>query len=1108
MIHSEDRKARERAVRDLDTTFLVEAGAGTGKTTLLIDRILSILREGRATVQEIVAITFTEKAAAELLAKLRTKLEEERGKGDFAEEALSELDRARVSTIHSFAGSLLKERPVEAGIDPWFEIADEIDSNLLLEEAWELWFGGKGKEGSEPLSRAIRLGIDYERMKEISLALHTWRDLLFEVQYSTVPFSFEEEIRRSRGALEAAMKAAEPGVRSPDEAFAATGKLLDELLTLDLSEPGSAVKRFLPLKIGLKMGKKGNQRNYMDPRFLKDLRAATESVSEDLVRLKERTCCRVLLDLFPEFKDFFRLVTRRKEEKERLDFQDLLLGARNLLKEDTKVRAYFQDQFKYVLVDEFQDTDPLQVELVFFLAEKGQRARDWRQVNLVPGKLFIVGDPKQSIYRFRRADIEMYEEAKKILAERGEVLAITKNFRTVPQLIEIVNEVFENIIVESTEGSYQPDYIPILPGRSVPSHGDPALLLLPPVNAIPEKAGKSALRAEEARHIAAFIKKAAHGGYEVYDKGQGGTRGLAFHDIAVLFPTFTGIDLYEDAFREHEIPYQLEGRGVFYQTEEVRSLVNCLEAIENPLNELSVAAALRSDYFGVSDEELLEWKASGRSFSCIEARRDDIPVPESLRDVHAALAALAEFHELRNRTPVGALIQGLLDRTKTLEAFLLRREGERSAANIIKLVHMARDFELRGQPFGRIVGMLGDLSKMGIEEMESSLSEPGEKRVSLLSIHKSKGLEFPMVILANLAKEGGREGRVQILPRRVGERPMLEVRVSTETGPTFTTQDFEREKEREKEMKAAEEKRLLYVAWTRARDYLVLPTFFRNSPRKCMFDFLAPSLETIDREAAVGKNARCVTREELTFAEAEPPPFLVPDILRSDEKAPTAAQLEERERWREERRALIENAERGIDIVTPSRLPDALEEQDFLPEKIFGDYFPTLKAPGKVPFEERRRIAMGFGNAVHTVLEYMDLDDPGGIGPLSRWAACAFDVGGLEGRVAELVKGALSTEIFARARRGRFYREYPLSAWDGEKLIEGAVDLLIVENDGLTVIDYKTDLVEGERVRERAEHYRPQIEAYVRALEAATGKKVKEASLLFLIPRELVRILP
>ncbi|MFQ6103412.1 MAG: UvrD-helicase domain-containing protein [Candidatus Glassbacteria bacterium] len=1105
-----DTVSRKRATGDLETSFLLEAGAGTGKTTILIERILSILKQARATMKEIVAITFTEKAAAELICRLRAGIEKMRLDGHheaIGKQAITELDRARVSTIHSFAATMLRERPVEAAIDPWFEVADEVTSGMLLDEAWEIWFGKKAVERDQVLSRSLRLGIGHERLKDLALKLYKWRDLLYETHYPDV-FCPTGSILREAGMIvsKALERARKEIVAGEDGAINYAEQLCYSLREIDSMSPGRTERKLfeLPLTKGTK--RLGNRNNYSSPEALGELRDDIERVTSMLCEIRLIVGNSVMSELMNKLGEFFFEIDRIKEERGLLDFQDLLLRARDLLRDNRKVRKYFQEQFKFILVDEFQDTDPLQVELAFYLAEEGQKARDWREVKLVPGKLFLVGDPKQSIYRFRRADIEIYEEARRLVERQGEVMRITRNFRTVPQLVDAVNGTFENVITRSTDGNYQPEYVPIVPGREVLSHSEPALLLLPPHRKpAGNKLTKPVRRREEAQHIAAFVCGAVEGGYPVYDKTEGRMRDISFRDIAVLFPTYSCVDALEDAFRQHRIPFQLEGRGAFFSRQEVKNLISCLKAVENPGDELSIAAVLRSEYFGVSDEELLEWKATARSFNYTDLGGVDEAGPDRLSGLAGALLTLRRLHEARHTKPIGALVQELLEETRVIELYLLTPDGERAVSNVMKLIDRARDLELRGEPFPKVVGMLSDLASMDLDEIDSPITEPGQERVSLFSIHRSKGLEFPMVILADLGAGGGRKDSIRVLPRRCGGEAGIEVSIKA-SNSTLMTVNFERELVRERQRTEAEHRRLLYVAFTRARDYLVLPLFWEEE-KGCMFEYLNPSMDWIIQKADLGVEARRVEAGELVFREEEQPVFVIPRLTAIDPVG-SEESFERRSTWLQDRRMLLDEAARGVELVIPSNLVGDVDAGEFLPGKMFEDYLGTVASgegdkPGK-----RAKIARSFGSAVHKVLELVDFKNPSEVEYLARWAAHCFGVSDLAVKISEIVMGTLETDTIRRAIEGRSFREYPVIAWDDGALIEGTIDLLIEEDEGLVIIDYKTDYLNEDEAKSRGKLYRPQLMAYARAIEASTGINVKEASILFLISQKLVNIIP
>ena len=414
------------------------------------------------------------------------------------------------------------------------------------------------------------------------------------------------------------------------------------------------------------------------------------------------------------------------------------------------------------------------------------------------------------------------------------------------------------------------------------------------------------------------------------------------------------------------------------------------------------------------------------------------------------MLALGRLHEERHGKPIGALVQELLEASRVIETYLLMPHGERAVSNIVKLIDRARDFQLRGEPFGRIVGMLSNLAGMNLDEMESPLSEPGQERVSLLSIHKSKGLEFPMVVLANLGSGKGRRESIQVLPRRSGGDPGLEVGMNT-SGAPIRTVNFEMEWMKDQKRSEAERKRLLYVAFTRARDYLVLPLFW-ESLSDCLFDDLTPAMGWVRRQADRGPAARLVDNADLEFQEEEPPVFLIPE-LRGMQDREAGEALRRRAAWLEDRRALLERAGTGVERRIPSALAGGPGGREFSPGGIF-ETCSEVDARGDAgAWSDPTKIARSFGSAVYRVLELVDFTDPLEVDPLSRWAAACFGVDRFAGQISDLVRGALETEIIGRATRGRMFREYPGRCGEEGALTGGAVALLLVEEDGLVIVD-------------------------------------------------------
>ncbi|MBP1719329.1 MAG: UvrD/REP helicase, partial [Deltaproteobacteria bacterium] len=734
-----DRADREAARFDLERSLAVEAGAGTGKTTLLVDRIISLIRSRRATLEQIIAITFTEKAAGELKVRLREEIEKaiprsRDAEGEALRQALGDLERAPISTIHSFCASLLRERPVEAKIDPNFEPLDEMGLDMLFQETWESWLGRELEKKQTPLRRALTLGMRLDLLAGLVRQLYENRDLVPVDSFPRPAYSIEGFIRRLREGLKKALVLAADCRKEEDKGFQNIQSLREKMVEMEAASPER--KESLTLR-GLVLKAAGNKQNWKPPASCQEQKEIFRELGEELDQLRKSIFADTMAGLVDWLRGFLQAMEAEKGKRGVLDFQDLLILARNLLRENPEVRQYFQERFSYILVDEFQDTDPLQVEVVFFLAENGARAQRWEDVEISPGKLFLVGDPKQSIYRFRRADIETYERAKERLIRKGGNLTISQNFRTVPSILSWVNRVFEPLIQPSDKGHFQPAYVPLQAHeeRKEILPDQPGLVLLtPPPDYDQGEALAPQVREEEARSLAALISEMAEGSrmeWMIFDKKEGANRPVRFRDMAILFPALSGIDVFEDALKAKGIPFRLEGGKEFYFRQEVRSFLSCLKALDDPADGISLVAALRSPFFGFSDEEIFLFASSGNSLNYLREPQEG--------EVREAFGILRELHEKRNAVSISSTVANLLSRTKALEFSLLRDGGEQVAANLRKILDQARAFESEKQAtFRRFLEWLGSREEEGLREGESPWAEEGEENVKMLTVHKAK----------------------------------------------------------------------------------------------------------------------------------------------------------------------------------------------------------------------------------------------------------------------------------------------------------------------------------------------------------------------------------
>jgi ATP-dependent helicase/nuclease subunit A len=784
-----DEAERRRAIEDLDTTFLVEAAAGSGKTTLLLGRIVNLVRSGRARLAEIAAVTFTEKAAADLRVRLRGELARAG-----LHEALRELEIARIGTIHAFAAGLLRERPVEAGVDPGFTVADPLTARLLLDRAWEAWLPEALSEpdGADAVREAIERGLGLERLRDLAFALVEARDRLGGLPE---PEPFAESVAAlnvdARATIVRLADLARGAVKDPEDRAA---RALEDLAqwvqqTEGLPEADQARALLGQTRLPDKPQRLGNKTKWRDKAALEECRAGLIALRERVEGARAVARHNLVAGLARWAGGFVDAYGRVKARAGCLDFLDLLLGARNLLRDRADVRQDFQRGIRYLLVDEFQDTDPLQLEMVLCLAEGAP-----------PGSLFVVGDPKQSIYRFRRADIETYEEAKRTLAGRGEVLAIRANFRSCRAILDAVNGVFEGIMVPPPDGAYQPQYVALEPSPRTQPGEPPAVLALPPD--VPSSASASEAAVQEAKLVAAYLRR------EVESAGR-----FRYGDVALLFRAMTNVVAYEDALRAAGIPFRTVGGRHYYDRSEVGWTIAALAAIEDPHDPVALVGALRSPFFGVTDEALLGLHAAGGEFCYLR------PLPVVDPALMRAWALLGALHRDRNAAAPAAVVERLLAGSEALAAYALEPQGEARVANLLKVLDTARALEAAGAlTFRGLVRWLRDRGAARYEEEESAVD--AEDAVRLMTIHKAKGLEFPVVVVPDLGRGGPWRAPIILADRESGR---LAVNLGRLADTTMTTLDWADAETREIQRVEAETLRVLYVALTRAERGLVLP---------------------------------------------------------------------------------------------------------------------------------------------------------------------------------------------------------------------------------------------------------------------------------------------
>ena len=1138
-----DQAVRDRVSTELGTTFLLEAGAGTGKTKVLVDRYVRCVLDpvlGTGDVRTVAAITFTEKAAGELRQRVREELEARAecttGSAEAAvvERALDALDDAPIGTIHGFAGRLLREFPVEAGVDPAFEQLDQLGAEIERTRLWEEWLttladagvdgsagsggaiggggadrggsaAGDGVEGCDPtclpgarlgLARLLRAGVSLATVRALAVGSQG----VFGERYDIDRVAWRGPEPDLGPALDA-LAAPVAGLREycaracrdhSDKGFLAAQALAEACDAL-IAAPRHDADRVaatlfaLPVKES-KTAPGGARAGWDDAAGGKaELRERYLAVVGEVAAARD-TYATFITGLAVAVADAFaRWAGAAQIALGRLDFTDLLGRLRDLLTADRVARGTLQRRFRYILVDEFQDTDPLQAEIALLLCEREPVAAEWRDVVLQPGKLFVVGDPKQSIYRFRRADIALYDEVKRLVLAQpdgaGVVEQLRQNFRTTPTLVDWVNTAFDGVFGDDAEPGRQPRYQPVEAYRPEAVGARVAVLLGREYAARSAAGGADAARRDEAATLAALLV-AMHDGeaerWRVQDRaaplpasGLEPTRTPRWGDIALLFRATTGLEIYEQALREAGVPYRVEGGKTYFSRREVADALLCLRAADDPSDGPALYGALHSSYFGVSDDDLVLFRMAGGSFDVFAAEQ-----PEGYEAIVAGLATLRELHlHSREREPHETVAE-LVRLTCTAE-FLAATgvDAPQAIANLEKLVEQARAFTRAG---GGSLGAFVEWAATAGEaagEQESQVDDEGDV-VHLLTIHKAKGLEFPIVVLVGGASGGGGGGGESVRPivDRAGRR--LTVKLKAEL-PGATARDLEPAEyralnEREKEMAASEMRRLLYVAATRARDRLVVSCFGKLTTQKGEpAAVLLGPLARVLPEA--GPEPPAASHERDGMLVLAPVPAVPP--ARRGGAADAAAQIEARTAWLEERGALLERAARPVPAVSPSGLEQVDDEV-------------RAGGPGAPPGRAR---ALALGTAVHEVLRLCDLTDESSLAGIASGVTRELGHPDLAERAAALAGACWrSAPVRAAAASPEVYRELPVGVVVEGTVLNGAVDLLYRDGEDWVIVDYKTDRVSDAGTL--LERYTPQGAAYAVAVEAATGGVVREVA--------------
>jgi ATP-dependent helicase/nuclease subunit A len=851
--------SQREAIEIRGTRVIVSAGAGSGKTLVLVERFLRLLEENANwRVSDIVAVTFTEKAAREMVSRIRREIRSRIEHSNSATERerwrkhRNALDSARVGTIHSLCASILRAHPAEASLDPAFEVMEEIEASALLEQS---------------IQQAIDEAARSSNQKSHHTSMHGSRSLnVVEIFALMSPRDVQEAIRTLVAQGERARRAlSKLAGKTPDEilkfwqetlnqlrldaarsliereAWASDAQAISRLAALDSSDKREQCRAKVAALLASLSSEDNRDGTDALRRTLLEIAACINlqggikkkwpseedfiAVKESLSRIRQAVRDEKLLALEINEMDGFaaeimaRLAwlyerTRErfaalKRERAALDFNDLEEITARMLESNEEVCDRYRDGerglLRALMIDEFQDTSPLQKQILWKIAPSSD-------------ELFIIGDSKQSIYRFRGADVTVFQDTRsEFQSSGGREVGMDTCFRTHERLTGFVNHIFPSLFTR--ESGYDTLYEAMIAGHAPAQTGASVELHIVTQD---KEAGTrltaSELRKLEATLIARRIKEIIEQGQVLVCEKAGTARPVKHDDFALLFQASTNFEIYEQALADAGIPYvTIAGRG-FYDRQEITDITNLLAFLVSSNDSLRLAAVLRSPMFALSDETLFRLRYKRRTLwksLCDESLEH---AEDEREAVIFARETLKRLRAIVGRASAAEIISAAIEETGYLATLMALPHGERRRANIEKFIEQAH--ALPSMTLSELVERTTDLKFMEAREGEATIEEAGAVR--LMTVHKSKGLEFPIVWIADATAKGRHDTNKVATHPAFGVSVNVEADIIESVNESPRAASFEMLRQIEERMDRAEKKRLLYVAATRAKDHLII----------------------------------------------------------------------------------------------------------------------------------------------------------------------------------------------------------------------------------------------------------------------------------------------
>ncbi|MBE3113428.1 MAG: UvrD-helicase domain-containing protein [Actinobacteria bacterium] len=1075
-----DQKARDKIIKEINRNILVEASAGSGKTSSLIHRMAALLKSGKFKVDEMTAITFTRKAAIELKERFQQKIEdsfretEDEKEKAYLRKALYNLEQCYLGTIHSFCARLLRERPIEAGLDPEFTELDDLDDTLLKEEAWERYLLNLKIDESPSLIHLEELGIKPSELADCYKTVCTYPEV--KPSFPVLPKPNIKEALK-----EIISFSDEASQYIPDEEpKMGYDKLQEAVLSVKrmkgfydyIKEDYNKIKLLENFSNSEKvtLNRWTSQEKAKEYRDSIVLKLQEKVITPILQQWREYCYADTIRFVLPAVEYYHEL----RQKVSMLNFQDLLLKTSRLLRDYPEVRQYFQQKYKCLLVDEFQDTDPIQAEIIFYLTGLDVYEKNWQKLIPRPGSLFVVGDPQQSIYRFRRADIAIYNLVKGLIEKSGgEVLTLQANFRSLHSIGSYLNPIFEELF-SGSQGKFQAVYSPM----QTVWQDNPQYLSGVRQMTISKGSNKSDTIRQDAQSIARVIRDMVDKGFKLVRTEEEVKAGISasatYKDFMILLRYKGGMDIYACTLAEYGIPFTVSGGASLNESRQIKELLILFRLMRDIENQVLIIAVLRGIFFGFSDDDLYQFKEAGGEFDFYEK------IPEKLNlklkeNFDRAFCCLRKFHLWTQKLPPVTAMEkimidsGLLSHS-CLEGYNLNKCGE--LYFILERLRKVETGEVTG--FASMVDQLEKMLEAGIEEELDILTE--ENTVRIMNLHKAKGLESPVVFLAIPYNTATHEPTYYI--ERTGQEPFghfLVCRSSVYHKGKRLAQpkNWENYCQLEASYNEAEELRLLYVAATRTKNLLVISSLNHQSNKSNPW---LPLLINIKEETKI-------TVPEAGLPKAE---------VKGKESLLDGYQKIQKEcgQW------MKYLSKSSYDEKTPTDFKDEEKHRKIATVDVGGT---------------------AWGSAVHRIFDYLIKEDPDEQ-LLSLHAEEALEKQEISPtrkvELEELIQKFKKSDLYQHLKKAELkYSEVPftiniapdhplyaeLDSHDSRPVIlSGTIDLVFKEADGWVVIDYKTDRPKNEKDYPKlAEVYQKQIAIYSQVWQEISGEQVKQSSLYF-----------